>query len=387
MRQNNKHKKVIVAMSGGVDSSVSAALLKKAGFSVTGIFIKCWDASDSFGSSGAKQADCSACEPRDGPSNAPNGTAKPRYACTSGDDERMARLAAAKIGILFYCLNLVKEYKEKVIEYMLNGYKKGITPNPDVMCNKEIKFGLFFQKAMDLGAGYVATGHYAQIEAPGAGRGEYKILAGKDKNKDQSYFLGYINPEKLSKILFPVGGYMKSQVRKLAQDFDLPNAQRPDSQGICFIGKVDFVEFLKQYIAEKQGNIVDTKNNVLGKHPGIWYYTVGQRKGLGLSGGPYFVVYKNLKKNLLIVSKDEADLEKNEVIVRNMNWFLDMSNNLPLNVTARTRYRQTPAPATLQRGENGGYKLVFASPQRAITPGQLAVVYQGDQMIAGGVIQ
>jgi len=358
MKQNNRHKKVIVAMSGGVDSSVSAALLKKAGFAVTGMFIRCWSSDDPFG-----------------------------HDCTSTDDERMARLAAAKIGIPFYSLNFVKEYKEKVVEYMLDGYKIGITPNPDVMCNKEIKFGLFFRKTVDLGADYVATGHYAQIEPPSAGRGRYKILAGKDKNKDQSYFLSFINPEQLSKILFPIGKYTKSQVRKMARDFDLPNAERPDSQGICFIGKVDFVEFLKQYIPEKHGNIVDTENNILGKHSGVWYYTIGQRKGLGLSGGPYFVVNKDLKKNILVVSKDEADLEKNEVIVRNMNWFLDMSNNLPLKVTARTRYRQSPAPSTLQRGENGDYKLVFSSPQRAITPGQFAVVYQGDQMIAGGVIQ
>jgi len=355
MKQNNGHKKVIIAMSGGVDSSVSAALLKRAGFSVTGMFIKCWDVSDPFG-----------------------------HDCTSTDDERMARLAAAKIGIPLYSLNLMKEYKERVVEYMVEGYKRGITPNPDVMCNKEIKFGLFFQKAMNLGADYVATGHYAQIERQGTG---YQILAGKDKNKDQSYFLSFINLDLLPKILFPIGRYTKSQVRKLAQDFDLPNADRKDSQGVCFIGKINFAEFLKQYIPEKQGNIVDTKRVILGKHPGVWYYTIGQRKGLGLSDGPYFVVDKDLQKNLLIVSKDEADLEKNEVIVRNMNWFLDMSNNLPLKVTARIRYRQTPAPSTLEKSENGDYKLVFASPQRAITPGQLAVVYQGEQMIAGGVIQ
>jgi len=164
--------------------------------------------------------------------------------------------------------------------------------------------------------------HYAQIERQGTG---YQILAGKDKNKDQSYFLSFINLEQLPKILFPIGRYTKNQVRKMARDFGLPNADRKDSQGVCFIGKINFVEFLKQYIPEKQGNIVDMRGTILGKHPGVWYYTIGQRKGLGLSGGPYFVVDKDLNKNFLVVSKNEQDLEKNEVTVKNMNWFLNLS--------------------------------------------------------------
>lgn len=345
--------RVIVAMSGGVDSSVSAALLKKAGFDVTGMFMKCWSADDPFGEN-----------------------------CTSTDDERMARLAAIRIGIPFYSVNLVKEYKEKVVKYLLNGYKKGITPNPDVMCNKEIKFGLFFEKAMDLGADFVATGHYAQIVQKDK---KYKILAGKDPNKDQSYFLSFINPKLLPKILFPIGEYKKTEVRKMAQKFGLPNAARKDSQGVCFVGKINFAEFLKQYIKTKPGKIVDLDGTVLGEHDGAYYYTIGQRKGIGLSGGPYYVVDTNLKKNLVIVSKDEKDLYKSEVKVKNLNWF---SKPTKQGISASIRYRQSPAPGTFFIDKFGkGGKLVFNQPQRAITPGQLAVLYQGEQMLAGGIIE
>jgi len=348
--QTKKNAKVIVAMSGGVDSSVSAAFLKKAGFDVTGMFMKCWSAQDPFGEQ-----------------------------CTSSDDERMARLAAAKIGIPFYSINLIDEYKNRVVDYMLAGYKKGITPNPDVMCNKEIKFGLFFDKAMEFGADYVATGHYAIVR-------EGKIFAGKDPEKDQSYFLTFINAKLLSKILFPIGTFKKTRVREIAKELDLPNADRKDSQGICFIGEVDFVKFLKAYIPSKKGKIVDMKGKILGQHDGAWYYTIGQRKGLGLAGGPYFVYDKDIKKNIIVVTKNQDDLRKQELYMRDVNW-LSQDKNLPKQVTARVRYRQRPQKATFEAGKKGEYKLVFEKSQRAVTPGQMAVVYEGTQMIAGGVIQ
>ena len=350
-------------MSGGVDSSVSAALLKRAGFDVIGMFMKCWSADDPFGEN-----------------------------CTSNDDERMARLAAEKIGIPFYSLNLIKEYKKRVVEYLLDGYRQGITPNPDVMCNKEIKFGLFFDKAMELGADFVATGHYARIitgtQNTRSRTGSTSILMAKDQNKDQSYFLSFIKPEVLERVMFPIGEYTKPEVREMARKFGLPNADRKDSQGICFIGKVDFADFLKQYIPEKVGKMVDTKGNVLGEHEGVFYYTIGQRKGIRLSGGPYYVVAKDLEKNLLIISKNESEVCEKEVRITGLNWFVNVPTDTPMEVNAQIRYRQKPAPSTLTIDSHGKTcTLVFKVPQRAITPGQLAVLYQGDQMLAGGVIE
>lgn len=387
-----KREKVFVAMSGGVDSSVAAALLKRGGFDVVGVYMKCWT---------------------DG------------VACTSQDDERSARLASAHLGIPFYAWNFLKEYREKVVDYMLKGYAEGVTPNPDMMCNKEIKFGLFFEKARKLGADFVATGHYARIRrysctktsgssAPAAdarlrsrhGDSNFVgnqarhasegfstksicssvILEGRDKNKDQSYFLSFIKPEVLARVLFPIGEYTKPQVRELARKFGLPNAARKDSQGICFVGKVDVADFLKQYIVPRKGEIVDMAGRVLGTHEGAVYYTIGQRSGLGLSGGPYYVVSKDLAANRLVVTKDEQNLQQKDVFLQDMNWMLAQPAQ-PLEVTARIRYRQNAVHATLIPRENNAFRLVFQEPQRAVTPGQFAVLYQDETLIAGGVIQ
>lgn len=416
---------VFVAMSGGVDSSVAAALLKKDGYDTVGVFMKCWDAERP---SNPAQRGGNAERPLRG------GNVADLFgrSCTAPDDERSARLAAEHLGIPFYSWNFVKEYKARVADYMLEGYRKGITPNPDVMCNKEIKFGLFFEKAMALGADYVATGHYARLRREStihkaqstnktpayakasAGR-QYTIhksssfvrlrrtsedrqspeqdgpalLEGKDKNKDQSYFLGFIKPEILDKVLFPIGDYIKPQVRELARKFRLPNAERKESQGVCFVGKLDFSEFLRAYIREEPGPIKDIHGSVIGKHQGLSLYTIGQRKGIGLSGGPYYVVGKDEKTSTLLVSKNEDDLLSSKAVVRGINWFLPEPPTNAMELQAKIRYRQKLAPATLTPIANdpGTYELEFKEPQRAITPGQFAVLYDGEVLLGSGIIQ
>lgn len=334
-------------MSGGVDSSVAVALLKKRGFKATGIFLKCWS------------ADLHA-------------------SCTAQDDERHARMASHHLGIPFYSLNLIEEYKKRVVDYMLEGYRRGITPNPDMMCNREIKFGLFVEKAMLLGADYVATGHYARVK-------DGKLLRGRDKNKDQSYFLSFIRPEVLKKTLFPIGEYQKSEVRKMARAFGLQNAERKDSQGICFIGNVNFPQFLRSAMPLAKGFIVDTKGNVLGSHEGSQYYTIGQRKGIGLAGGPWYVVSKDTERNLVVVTKKEKEILQKELSLEDTNFFQETDAD-QIRVQAAIRYRQPPAQATLQKKENG-WRLVFDELQRAVTPGQFAVLYKGEELLGGGIIK
>ena len=346
---NKKKKTAYVALSGGVDSAVSAALLKKAGFDVVGVYMKCW-------TEGA--------------------------ACTTVEDERSARLVASHLNIPFYSWNFVKEYKEKVVEYMLDGYRQGITPNPDMMCNREIKFGLFFKKAMSLGADFVATGHYAKTKRTGQG---YMLYKGADEGKDQSYFLSMIHPDVLSKTLFPLGEYTKLQVRAFARKLGLPNAERKDSQGICFVGKVEIGEFLRLHIEPRKGSIVSLAGKVLGEHDGVQYYTIGQRQGLSLSGGPYYVVAKDVAANTLRVSKDEEDSVKDRLTVFSVNWFLPIPEK-KFRATAKFRYRQEDVPVSVEVRPDGSLLVIPDVPQRALTPGQFAVFYLGDKLVAGGVI-
>lgn len=353
-------------MSGGVDSSVAAALLKKAGFDVVGVFMKCWN--------GDSENNCK---------NLP-------------DDEYVARRAAAKIGIPFYKFDFTREYREKVIDYFIKEYSRGRTPNPDVMCNKEIKFGLFFNKAISLGFDFVATGHYAQISP---GRFGANLFCGKDPRKDQSYFLCKVAPEKFKKVIFPVGKYRKAQVRKIARALGLPNADRKDSQGICFIGKIKLTDFLKNYIKPKPGpiveqvhygarRIIDSKMRILGYHQGLAFYTIGQRKGIKLPGGPFYVLDKDFKKNLLTVTRNEKDLYKKELIAENINWFSSREPDLPLKIKAQIRYRQEPASATITKNlDTRIYNLKFTKLQRAIAPGQSVVFYQGKKLLGGGIIK
>lgn len=351
-------------MSGGVDSSVAAALLKKAGFDVAGVFMKCWN--------GDSENNCK----------------------NLSDDEYTARRAATKIGIPFYKFDFTREYKRKVIDYFVREYAKGRTPNPDVMCNKEIKFGLFFNKAISLGFDFVATGHYAQVNP---GRFGTKLFCGKDPQKDQSYFLHRVRPERLKKVIFPVGKYHKAQVRKIAKALGLPNADRKDSQGICFVGKVKLMDFLKNYIKPKLGKIVTRDGMIVGEHCGVHFYTIGQRKGIKLPGGPFYVVDKNVKENLLIVSRSEKDLYKKELVAENINWFSSREPrfrqgfggqaNPTLKIKAQIRYRQKPIPATIYKIQDTRYKILFTQPQRAIAPGQSVVFYQGKKLLGGGIIK
>ncbi|MCH7828380.1 tRNA 2-thiouridine(34) synthase MnmA [Patescibacteria group bacterium] len=345
---NRKKKKVFVAMSGGVDSSVAAALLKRAGFNVVGIYMKCWVEG---------------------------------LACTTQEDERSARLAAQHLGISFYVWNFIDQYKEKVVEYMLKGYEAGVTPNPDIMCNREIKFGLFFKKTMELGADHVATGHYVRVKKKNTG---YALLKGKDSDKDQSYFLAMISPKVLEKTLFPIGEYTKTQVRAFARKIGLPNAERKDSQGICFVGKVEIGDFLRLHIPQKAGVIVSSSGEVLGEHDGAHYYTLGQRQGLGLAGGPYYVAKKDIETNTLQVTREEQDIMTSELLVKNVNWFLPLKEKT--GISAKFRYRQEDVFVTIEELKDGSIRVIPEVPQRAITPGQFAVFYHGEELLGGGVI-
>ncbi|MBU2545124.1 tRNA 2-thiouridine(34) synthase MnmA, partial [Patescibacteria group bacterium] len=262
-----KRKKVIVAMSGGVDSSVAAALLKKEGFDVVGVFMRFW------------------------------GDGK----CCTPESEKRARLVCEKLGIPFYVFNFQKEFKKKVVDYFSKQEKSGLTANPCVVCNKEIKFGLLFKKALSLDADYIATGHYAIYK-------DGRLYKGKDKDKDQSYFLWKLNQKVLKHVLFPVGNYTKPEIVKLAKKFKLPVSGIKESQDICF--KVEF--------NKNPGEIIDTNKKIVGEHQGLWFYTIGQRKGIGLAGGPYYVLSKDVKKNILIVTKKEKDLYKKELLVKNV---------------------------------------------------------------------
>lgn len=363
MKKNNKIK-VVVAMSGGVDSSVAAALLKRAGFNVVGIMMKFWKEGESA-----------------------------ENRCCSTDSERMARLVAKKIGIPFYGINVEKEFKKKVVDYFLKEYKNGNTPNPCVVCNKEIKFGFLLKKALSLGADFVATGHYAQNTlAPLSGA---RLFVARDKEKDQSYFLWQLNQRQLKHILFPVGQYTKSQVRKLAKKFGLPTAEAPESQEVCFIpassaGRQNSTNnFLKKYLKANPGKIIDISGKILGRHRGLWFYTIGQRRGLEIpqtsdKSKPYYVVEKDFKKNILFVSQNQKDLLKKEFIAKDINWM--SAQKLPTNAEVKIRYKSDLAKARIFKLKGSKVKIVFTKPQKAITPGQSVVFYKGRQLLGGGTI-
>lgn len=347
------NKKVFVGMSGGVDSSVAALLLKREGYDVVGVFMKNWSENLAGGE------------------------------CLWAREQEDARKTTAKIGIPIYTFDFEEEYKKRVFDYMIKEYTEGRTPNPDVMCNKEIKFGLFLEKALAMGADYVATGHYVRIENQESG---IKMFAAKDKNKDQSYFLWTLGQEQLKHCLFPAGDYLKSEVREIARKFALPTADKKDSQGVCFIGKFDFAEFLKSRISGRRGLIKTVDGKIIGEHDSLSFYTIGQRKGIGIGGiGPFYVADKNEKENVLIVAPDNenAALFHSEIIINNIHWISGNKPSLPLKCEARIRYRQPLQKAVIY--EDG--KMVFDQPQRAVSPGQSVVFYRGEEMLGGGVIK
>lgn len=359
MKKEPKDTKVVIGMSGGVDSSVAALLLKEQGYDVVGIFMKNWDEADEFG-----------------------------Y-CTASEDYEDVRRVCEQIGIPYYTVNFEKEYWDKVFTYFLDEYKKGRTPNPDVMCNKEIKFKAFLEHALKLGADYLATGHYAQVDFS---NGEYRLLRGADNNKDQTYFLNQLNQYQLSKAMFPVGHLMKPDLRRIAEEAGLATATKKDSTGICFIGERDFKGFLSNYLPAQPGEIRSLDGELKGKHDGLMYHTLGQRKGLGIGGAgtgePWFAVSKDLEKNILYVTQGEnhPSLYSHGLIATDIQWVSEKSKEKVFKCTAKFRYRQPDQDVTVHIGDDNTCKVIFDNPQKAITPGQAVAFYDGPVCLGGATI-
>lgn len=358
-------KKVFVGMSGGVDSSVTAALLVKQGLAVTGVFIKAWE---------------------------PPTLANQPNICTWRDDRRDAMRVAAVLNIPFITIDLAKEYKTKVVDYMISEYQSGRTPNPDVVCNQEIKFGAFYTKAISLGADYVATGHYARLIFENS-LNNYVLKKGVDSQKDQSYFLWNLTNNQLSKILFPIGHYQKNQVRSLAKKFNLPTAGKKDSQGLCFVGQLDIVDFLKENIPTKAGLVVDTAGTVIGEHQGVFFSTLGQRHGFTVTNkkstaGPYYVIAKNIRDNILVVAQKEEikTAKKNKTItISKANW---ISNQIPQKnkiYQAQLHYHGSLEPCHLEK-INNVWQVNFKQGLSTVPAGQSLVIYDGDICLGGGII-
>jgi len=354
-----KKPKVAVGMSGGVDSSVAAALLKKQGYEVIGIFMHFW--SD------------------------PHFTEKQTIAnkCCSVEAKSDARRVAEKLGIPLYTFNLDQDFKKYIVDNFLEQYKHGLTPNPCVRCNKFIKFGLFWQKAKALGCDYIATGHYARVKKDKKG---WHLLEGKDKAKDQSYFLYNLSQKILSHCLFPVGQYKKPQIRKIAQKLSLPIFAKKDSQEICFVPEKDHYPFLQRYLKLKAGDIVTDQGEKIGRHNGLPLYTLGQRKGIELSGGPWYVIDLNFKKNQLVVTnnKEHPALFNDIMYLNEVNWLQKVK--LPLNAEVRIRYMHKNQKGLISKGKKDFHQVKFIYKQRAITPGQSAVFYKNKEVLGGGLI-
>ncbi|MHB1316418.1 MAG: tRNA 2-thiouridine(34) synthase MnmA [Minisyncoccota bacterium] len=367
----NRKTKVFVGVSGGVDSSVALALLQQQNYDVTGVFLKVW------------APDFLPCEWR--------------------DERRSAMRVCATLDVPFITLDCEKEYKEMVVDYMLSEYKAGRTPNPDVFCNKYVKFGVFLKKALEMGVDYVATGHYAQI-SKNVSSGAHEVnpqgiclLEAKDKEKDQSYFLSELGQHEISHAMFPIGHLQKNEVRKIAKEFDLPTAEKKDSQGLCFIGKVDMKEFLKHYIEVKSGDVLDIDGNKIGTHEGSELYTIGERHGFNITkktdkDNPLFVISKNIKQNTIVVSprgtlgeKSSSMLDIGEIKLKGIHWISGKETDLSKKYGIRFRYRQKKVQANILK-KNDIYYIKTDTLQDDIASGQIAVIYDNEVCIGAGVI-
>lgn len=353
-------KRVVIGMSGGVDSSVAALLLKEQGYDVVGLFMQNWEETDDGG------------------------------CCTAEADYADVRRVSAKIGVPYFAVNFSKEYMERVFSYFLKEYAAGRTPNPDVLCNREIKFGPFKEYAKELGADCIATGHYCDILHEGD---THYLLKAVDQNKDQTYFLNQLSQDQLDGVLFPLGKLQKPEVRAIADRYGLSTAGKKDSTGICFIGERNFRKFLSEYLPAKEGDMVTPEGKFLGKHMGLMYYTLGQRKGLGLGGqkgddGRWFVVDKDMKTNRLIVAHGAEEMLYSDALETSVvNWIPAPPKEETFTCTAKFRYRQEEQKVTVTRRADGTAYVAFAEKQRAITPGQYCVFYDDTKCLGGAVIE
>ncbi|MDB5186201.1 MAG: mnmA [Candidatus Saccharibacteria bacterium] len=345
------NKTVYVGMSGGVDSSVTAALLKEQGYTVIGVYMKNWSQD------------------------------LPGFECPWKEDYQDAKRVAVQLGIDFKLYDFETEYRQKVVDYMIDEYKAGRTPNPDVMCNQEVKFKLFLNAALSDGADMIATGHYARTK-------DGQLLTGIDGNKDQSYFLYRVTEDALNKTLLPIGEFEKPKVREMAKKLGLATAEKKDSQGICFVGKVGIREFLEQFVTTEKGPIVDRSGKVLGEHDGAIFYTIGQRHGLNVGGGlPYYVIGKDMDKNEVYVTTnlDDENLWLKELEVTDVHW-INGAPDMGKTYSVRTRYRAPLVNCTLHTTDAGTVSIELEDPVRALTPGQSAVIYDGDLVLGGGIV-
>jgi tRNA-specific 2-thiouridylase len=355
-------RQVVVGMSGGVDSSVAAFLLRDLGYTVHGVFMKNWQETD------------------------------PEFPCTAAEDARDAMGVCENLGVELDAVDFSREYWHRVFAYFLDEYRRGRTPNPDILCNKEIKFRAFLDHALAQGADCIATGHYARIRHLD---GRYQLLKARDLSKDQSYFLYTLGQAQLAHSLFPVGELLKSEVRFIAAQQGFTNAAKKDSTGICFIGERDFNRFLSRYLPAQAGEIRTPEGEYLGNHNGLMYYTLGQRKGIGIGGRksapemPWYVVDKDISTNTLIVAQghDHPLLFSRGLLATDLHWVADETPDLPLRCQAKTRYRQSDQACVLSANSEGKYFVEFGQAQRAVTPGQSVVFYQDDICLGGGVIE